>query len=132
MSVLTSDPVTCNSDDEEYARPNVDLTLSDLTLTATQALDVLANLNASKATGPDKIPASILKETVYEIATSLCELFNKSLRLGSLPMDWKLANVVPVFKKDNKEYAENYRPISLLCLVSKVMERCVFNSCVQH
>ena len=43
-------------------------------------------------------------------------------------MDWKLANVVPVFKKDNKEYAENYRPISFLYLVSKVMERCVFNA----
>ena len=43
-------------------------------------------------------------------------------------MDCKLANVVPVHKKDNKEYAENYRPISLLCLVSKVMERYVFNS----
>ena len=36
--------------------------------------------------------------------------------------------MVPVHKKDNKEYAEIYRPISLLCLVSKVMERCVFNS----
>ena len=67
-------------------------------------------------------------ETAYEIAPSLCEIFNKSLRLGSLPIDWKLANEVPVFKKDNKEYAENYWPISLLWLISKVMERCVFNS----
>ena len=103
------------------------MTLSDLTLTVTQVLDVLANLDASKATGPDEISARILKETVYKITPSLCELFSKSLRLGSLPMDWKLANEVPVFKKDKKEYAENYRPISLLYLVSKVMERCVLN-----
>ena len=128
MSVLTSDPVTCNSAGEEYAGPNVDLTLSDLTLTVTQVLYVLANLDASKVTSPDEIPPRILKETAYEIAPSLCELFNKSLRLGSLPIDWKLANEVPVFKKDNKEYAENYWPISLLWLISKVMERCVFNS----
>ena len=128
MSVFTSDPVTCKSVDEEDAGPNVDLTLSDLTLTVTQVLDVLANLDASKATGPDEIPARILKETAHEIAPSLCELFNKSLRLGSVPTDWKLANVVPVFKKDSKEHAKNYRPISLLCLVSKVMECCVFNS----
>ena len=47
-------------------------------------------------------------------------------------MDWKLADVVPVLKKDNKKYAENYRPISLLCLVSKVIERCVFNSTKDH
>ena len=116
MSVFTSDPVTCNS------------TLSDLTLTVTQVLYLLANLDASKVTSPVEIPPRILKETAYEIAPSLCELFNKSLRLGSLPIDWKLANKVPVFKKDNKEYAENYWPISLLWLISKVMERCVFNS----
>ena len=56
MSVLTSDPVTCNSAGEEYAGPNVDLTLSDLTLTVTQVLYVLANLDASKVTSPDEIP----------------------------------------------------------------------------
>ena len=68
MSVFTSDPVTCDSADEEYAGPNVDLTLSDLTHTVTQVSDVLANLDASKATGPDEIPARILKNTAYEIA----------------------------------------------------------------
>ena len=47
-------------------------------------------------------------------------------------MDWKLADVVPEFKKRYKEHAKNYRPISLLCLVSKVMERCVFNSIKDH
>ena len=50
---------------------------------------------------------------------------NKSLSLDSLPTEWKLANVVPVYKKDNKELVENYQPISLLCLVSKVMENCL-------
>ena len=131
VSVFTSDPVTCNSADEEYAGPNVDLTLSDLTPTVTQVLDVLAKLDASKATGLDEIPARIL-ETVYDIAPSLCEVFKKSLRLGSLPMAWKLANVVPVFKRENKEYVENYKPILLLCLVSKKMEHCVFNSIKYH
>ena len=48
------------------------------------------------------------------IAPSLCKLFNKSLRLGSVPEDWKPANVVPVHKKGNKGQTENYRPISLL------------------
>ena len=40
----------------------------------------------------------------------------------------QFSNIVPVFKKDNKEQAENYRPISLLSIVSKVMERCIFNA----
>jgi len=105
--VFTSDPVTCKSVDEEDAGPNADLTLSDLTLTVTQVLDVLANLDASKATGPDEIPARILKETAHEVAPSLCELFNKSLRLGSVATDWKRANVVPVFRENNKEHDES-------------------------
>ena len=91
-------------------------------------MDVLANLDASKATGPDKIPSRVLKETAHELAPSLCEQINKSLRLGSVLVDRKLANVVSIFKKDNKEHAENYRPNSLLCVVSEVMEPCVFNS----
>lgn len=91
-------------------------------------MEVLTNLDTNKATGPDEIPTRIRKETAQEIAPSLCDLFNKSLRLGILPSDWKLANVVPVFKKENKEHVENYRPISLLHIVSKVMKRCLFNS----
>ena len=43
-------------------------------------------------------------------------------------MDWKVTDVVPVFKNENKEHAENYRLVSLLCLVSKILEGCVFNS----
>ena len=70
--MFTSDPVTCKLVDEEDAGPNVDLTLSDLTLTVTQVLDVPANLDVSKGTGPDKTSARILKETAHEIAPSLC------------------------------------------------------------
>ena len=95
--------------------------VNDLTFTANKVLAVLSSLDVNKASGPDKIPARILKETPHEIAPSLCELFNKSLRLGSLPTKWKLANTVSVYKKDNKEYVENYRPISLLCLVSSLL-----------
>ena len=49
-----------------------------------------------------------------------------------MPEDWKLANIFPVFKKDNKEQAENYRPISLLSIVSKVMERCILAAIRDH
>ena len=47
---------------------------------------------------------------------------------GTIPEEWKLANIVPVHKKGDKEYVENYRPISLLCITSKVLERCVLNN----
>ncbi|PFX12211.1 putative RNA-directed DNA polymerase from transposon X-element [Stylophora pistillata] len=64
--------------------------------------------------------------------TRVGDLFNKSLRLGTLPEDWKLANVVPAYQKDHKDQGENYRPISLLPIVSKVLERCIFNNIKDH
>ena len=110
--------------DEVLANPE----LRDVTFTTNQVLAVLSSLHVNKASGPEETPARICKETPHEIAPSLCELFNKSLKFGPFPTKWKLANTVAVYKKDNKEYVENYRPIPLLCLVSKVMERCLFNA----
>ena len=75
----------------------------------------------------DKIPAKLLKETASVIAPSLYNVFNKSLSSGSFPQHCKESNVVPVFIKGEVECTQNYRPISLPSLATKVLERCVFN-----
>ena len=49
-----------------------------------------------------------------ELGNTLCLIFNKSLRLGKLPSEWKQANITPVFKKESKTLVSKYRPISLL------------------
>ena len=90
------------------------------------------NLDINKAHGPDNIPARLLKEAAAQSAPFLCSLFNTSLRIGVVPDDWKLANVVPVFKHGGKDEVGNYRLISLLSLVSKPLERCVFNNMKHH
>ena len=54
-------------------------------------------------------------------------LFNLSLTLGKMPENWKVANISPIFKRRDWENCCNYRPISLLCIVSKVLERAVLN-----
>ena len=95
-------------------------------------MSVFSNLNNNKTHGPDGIPARLLIETSSQIAPSLCSLFNKSLRCGVLPDDWKLANIVPVHKRDEKYYVENYRPIPLLPLIAKVLERCIFHHIKHH
>ncbi len=82
-------------------------------------------LDTSKATGPDGIPSRLLQACSLEIAPSICELFNHSLHTGHIPSEWKSANVTPVHKKERKEPAENYRPISLLPIIGTVLERCV-------
>ncbi|CAB4017824.1 Hypothetical predicted protein [Paramuricea clavata] len=88
----------CKPDDT----PNI----TDLNLTVYKIQAVLEALDVTKATGSDGIPARLLKETAEVIAPSLCCLFNKSLNTGTLPDEWKLANVVPVHKKGNAEYRE--------------------------
>ncbi|CAB4041278.1 Hypothetical predicted protein, partial [Paramuricea clavata] len=107
-------------------------TISDLTLTEGEVRYVLRNLDEEKATGPDKIPAVLLKNCAASIAPSLCELFNKSLSSGQLPSEWKLSNVCPIPKKSPLHEVSNYRPISLLSLVSKVFERCIYNRLIDH
>ena len=79
-----------------------------------------------------KYPAKLLKNCASSIYLSLCDLFNKSLSLGKLPNEWKLSNIVPIPKKGPAEEVSNYRSISLLSLVSKVFERCVYNQLVSH
>ena len=66
-----------------------------------------------------------MKETADQISPSLNRSFNKSFRLVIFPGDWKLANIVPIFKKGKRDFVENYCPISLLPVISKVLERCV-------
>ena len=95
-------------------------------------LTSLKQLDINKATGSDGIPVRLLKVTADQISPSLAMLFNKSLRLGIFPRDWKLANIVPIFKKGKRDFVENYRPISLLPVISKVLERCVLAGLRDH
>ena len=116
------------SEDKANLVTHPDPSLTEVTLSTSEIEEILRNLNPNKATGPDGITTRILKETAEEIASLLSKLFNKPLRLGLLPNDWKLANIVPVYKKDGKKQVENYRSITLLSLLTKGMERNVFNN----
>ena len=106
--------------------------LSSIQLSEIEVVGVPRNLNPHKACGPDNIPNRLLIELADVIAPSLCEIFNMSLALGVVPLQWKVANITPVFKREEPTLATNYRPISLLCTLSKVLERCVHNHSHQH
>ena len=80
-------------------------------------------LNTNMACGPVGVTARLLREASSSIVPSITRLFNCSLALVKLPCEWKNGNVSPVFKKGDKELVSNYRPISLTCLVVKVLER---------
>lgn len=92
-----------------------------------EVYEILVNLDTTKATGPDGISNRLLKEAAVSISEPLSHLFNYSLSIGYFPEQWKIANVIPIFKKDNPMICNNYRPISLLSCVSKVFEKILFN-----
>jgi hypothetical protein len=87
---------------------------------------LLSNINSNyKAHGPDGIHGKILKNYAVGLAYPLTCIFKTSYNSGRIPQQWKLANVVPIFKKGNKTSVENYRQISLTCLVMKVFEHII-------
>ena len=100
--------------------------LDSLVLCEDEVYKVLLNLNPSKDPGPGGLPTIAPKSCARELTPSLCALFNLSLAEGKLPTKWKDALVVLVHNKGKKEDITNYRPISLLCVVSKVLERRTF------
>ena len=100
--------------------------LSSIRIQEIDVKDVLLSLDPSKSSGPDEISPRVLKEGASELSKPLCKLFNLSLTKQKFPRPWKDANVTPIHKKDSKNVVNNYRPISLLSCIGKVMERCVF------
>ena len=76
-------------------------------------LHLLLDLKPNKVPGPDTIPARVLKELAYELAPVLAVIYETTLEQGCLPAEWKNANVVPKFKKNNRSCLLNYHPVSL-------------------
>ena len=94
---------------------------------------VVMNLDLSKASGPDCIPVVFLKNCDSELFYMLAELFNKCLKEPCFPGCWKVLSVVPVFKNvGERPTAKNFRPVSLLSVVSKVFENLVNKRTVDH
>ncbi|VDP94044.1 unnamed protein product [Echinostoma caproni] len=88
----------------------------------------LVSSDRRKAAGPDEIHPALLGPLGSILAAPLARLFNLSmatatLPTATLPQDWKVATVAPIHKGGDRELATNYRPVSLLSVVLKVMER---------
>uniref|UniRef100_A0A452GZ21 Reverse transcriptase domain-containing protein n=1 Tax=Gopherus agassizii TaxID=38772 RepID=A0A452GZ21_9SAUR len=107
-------------DDGGMINGNVDM---EVDITATEVEAVLEQLDGTKSEGPDNLHPRILKELAREIASPLVKIFKQSVNSGVVPYDWRIANVVPIFKKGNKSDPGNYRPVSLTSVVCKVLEK---------
>ena len=88
---------------------------------------LINKLPNSKSVGLDKISTKILQIAAPAVAQPLTKIFNKSIALGQFPLEWKAARVIPIFKKGQRTMLDNYRPISILPVVSKLIERILYN-----
>ena len=107
-------------------------THDDFRVTPEEVFSLINKLDTNKASGPDCISAHMLKATASSIALPLTTLFNLSLSTGKFPDMWKLAGVVPIPKSKDKNDPCNYRPISLLSIVSKLLEKIVYTILWEH
>ena len=96
--------------------------IDDLIIKEDGVLKLLQGLNPSKASGPDEIPARLLKNLATELTPAITETFRQSVLTGALPESWKQAWISPVYKKGNRNDPANYRPVSLTCILCKTLE----------
>ena len=118
---------------DQFSKPSsydIDIDFSDdnfldIDFSYTRIKSLLDNVNMNKAPGPNGIHSFVLKNCSSSLCRPLSIMFKLIYNTGIMPLEWKTANVVPVHKKGDKTLICNYRPISLLCLTAKIMERII-------
>lgn len=107
-------------------------TMSPINISVQGVDKLLTGLNPNKASGPDEISPRLLKELHSQVAPILTHIFQLSLDTGIVPDDWKHAVISPVYKKGDKSKASNYRPISLTCIASKLLEHIIVSNMMSY
>lgn len=107
----------------------VNRTLNSLFLNPTSVHEIIKTISSiklSKSTDPDEISSRIVKCSTHYIAEPLCYIINKSICCGVVPDKLKLSKVVPIYKKGDANDISNYRPIAILPVFSKIMEKIIY------
>ena len=87
--------------------------------------NIISNTANNKAVGPNSVPNFLLKQFKEELSIPLSLIINASFKTGIFPRACKMANIIPIYKKGDKLDCSNYRPISLLLNVGKIIEQCM-------
>ena len=99
--------------------------LGQLTVTPKMVAMKIRDMKDNKSPGVDGIPPKLLLEIVEQISIPLATVFNLALEEGVVPVEWKEANIIPLFKKGSRSKSENYRPVSLTSVICKLLERLI-------
>lgn len=98
-----------------------------ISLSASEVFDALSSLDPTKSSGCDGIGPKLIKHCALALYVPLHHLYSVSLSKQCIPNEWKCHSITPIYKSGDKSNVMNYRPISLLCIVSKVLEHLVYN-----
>ena len=93
----------------------------------TEIINIVHSNNSKKSGGYDNIDPNIIQHVIPQIANQLAHIFNSSFTMGIVPIKLKIAKVIPLYKSENPELFTNYRPISILPCLSKILERLMYN-----
>ena len=97
-----------------------------------QVKKIVLGLKNSKACGVDKIDTYIIKLIIDKTLPSVTHIVNLSINQAIFPSLYKAAKIIPLLKKGDPLDPKNYRPVAILCFVSKVIERAVFLQIVEY
>ena len=112
-------------------KPNIPF-LSIVPTTTEEVREQLMKISDSKATGDDGIPIRFLKMVPDITSRIIAHIVNLSFETSTIPNGWKLAVVTPLFKEGDRDCVSNYRPISILSCMSKILERIVHKRVSEH
>ena len=105
---------------------------SDYQINRDVVYHLFSNLDISRSRGEDQLPPVFLPKLATELTPSVFNVFRNIHRLDTFPEKWKLGIVSPIFKKGKKSEFSNYRPVTLLNIVSKCFEKIVFLQIADH
>ena len=117
---------------QSYLTQNIRSTFSFKLVDSEQVSSIINQMKPKTSCGDDNISMKLLKSINKSVSSSICVMINQSLTTGIYPEKFKIAKVMPLMKKPNVLEVGNYRPISLLNSISKVLEKAVFNQLMEY
>ena len=105
--------------------------LSHINISINNVWTSITSSDSSKASGIDNLNPKVLKYCAASLSKPIYHLFCESISHGQLPTEWKIHHIIPIFKSGNRSQVNNYRPVSLLCIISKVLQQIVCNHVIE-
>lgn len=101
-------------------------------VTEAELINIIKNMKNKKSSGIDEIPDFIIKKCFTHITSPLCHIVNLSLSTGCFPNELKISKVKPLYKKGSENEVGNYRPVSLLSVFSKIIEKVMHKRLISY